>query len=38
MRFHPRLPNDTVTLLLLAGFLIVISESRPRPATRRRTT
>ena len=24
MRFHPRLPNDTATLLLLASFLIVL--------------
>lgn len=24
MRFHPRLPNDTATLLLLANFIIVI--------------
>ena len=34
MRFHPRLPNDTATLLLLASFLIVLlglSASLRRP-------
>ena len=24
MRFHPRLPNDTATLMLLASFIIVL--------------
>ena len=38
MRFHPRLPKDNATLLLLASFLIVIlGDSRFRRATRRRT-
>ena len=38
MRFHPRLPKDTTTLLLMAVFIIALLGWRSGPAIGRRST